>query len=43
MAGAIYYHLVFGVPSPIPAFVLAALLFATIWVFRRRGIDIDAD
>lgn len=34
MLGALYFHLTYGVPSPIPALVLLALLVATIVVFR---------
>ena len=36
MVGAVYYHVAYSVPSPIPALVLAALLVATIVVFRRN-------
>ncbi len=35
MAGAIGYHLSFGEPSAVPAFVLLVLLVATIWQARK--------
>jgi len=34
LLGAVYFHVAYGIPSPIPALVLLALLIATIAVFR---------
>ena len=39
MLGAVYYHIAYAVPSPIPAFVLIALLAGSIWQSRRRQIS----
>lgn len=42
MLGAVYFHVAYGVPSPIPALVLLALLVATIAVFRPgRGVAVS--
>ena len=39
MLGAIYYHVAYGVPSPIPAIILLGLLAGTIFVYRPdRGL-----
>jgi len=34
MLGAAYYHISYKAPSPVPAFILLALLAATIWRAR---------
>ncbi|MBF9030413.1 DoxX family membrane protein [Rhodobacterales bacterium HKCCE3408] len=35
MLGAVYYHVAYGEPSPVPAVVLLLLLAATVWNERR--------
>lgn len=38
MAGAAYFHIAYGVPSPVPAIILLAMMiFVIVWNWRGRA------